>query len=549
MKILYVNPSRIASGLDAVIKGPPLNLISLAAMVPEHDAKLTDFKVEKFQEKKFRSDLNHHDVVAITSMTPQIDSALEVARIAKDQGCKTIVGGYHPTLDPNYVAKDLGVDYAVRGEGENTFRELIDFIDGNKYNIQEKDIDGISYMKNGEIIHNKDRALECNLDNFPIPRHDLIRRKNYLYLGTRLDQMESSRGCPHNCTFCCIKKMWSDPNNKRMAYRTKSIKRIMQEIYSVDWKFNFLFFCEDNFTINVKRTKKILDTIIHSGVNSELYFSCQSRVDTLYRNPWLIDLMEKAGFRQIFLGIETVHQQSLDAMNKQNTTPKMTQKVVEMVKDRGISIFGGVIIGYPGETREMVHQTIQFVKSLKLTCVQFTPITAFPGTPFFEEMKEKGRITSYNYKHYNLFHPMMGTDRLTNIEMYRLVAEAYASYYLGSDYIKDVAKRYCNPFSKWRWMGSSVPRYGKTVIGEAYGMFMTQGITRRAISEDLQDLRRRADEAGTFNYLITKTPHYDPEKIREKVKALNKKKKKKDYKEKREKKTIPQKKEIDVLVG
>jgi radical SAM superfamily enzyme YgiQ (UPF0313 family) len=217
--------------------------------------------------------------------------------------------------------------------------------------------------------------------------------------------------------------------------------------------------------------------------------------------------MKKAGFRQIFLGIETVHQQSLDAMNKQNTTPKMTQKVVEMIKDHGISIFGGVIIGYPGETREMVHQTIQFTKSLKLTCVQFTPITAFPGTEFFNEMKQKGRITSYNYKHYNLFHPMMGTDKLTNIEVYRLVAEAYASYYLGSDYIKDLAKRYCNPFNKkWRWMGSQMPLYVKTVIGEAYKMFMTQGITRKAISEDLKDLRIRADAAGTFNYNIINTP-------------------------------------------
>ena len=212
----------------------------------------------------------------------------------------------------------------------------------------------------------------------------------------------------------------------------------MQEIYAIDWKNNFIFFCEDNFSIKIKRTKEILDTIIKSGVNNKIYFSCQSRVDTLHKNPWLITLMAKAGMRQIFLGIETVHQQSLDAMNKQNTTPKMTEEVVNMIKDHGISIFGGVIIGYPGETREMVHQTIQFTKSLKLTCVQFTPITAFPGTEFFNEMKAKGMVTSYNYKHYNLFHPMMRTDQLTNIEVCRLVAEAYASYYLGSGYIKDV---------------------------------------------------------------------------------------------------------------
>ena len=505
MKILYINPSRLASGLDAVIKGVPLSLISIAAMVPEHEAKVLDFKVTKYDEKKFRKELKHHDVAAITSMTPQIDSALEAARVAKEQGCVTILGGYHPTLDPDYVVKHCGVDYVVRGEGEHTFRELIDFIDGNKNGVDIKDIDGVSYKRNDQVIHNKPRALEKNLDNFPIPRHDLVNRKDYMYLGLRIDQMETSRGCPHQCTFCCIKKMWTD-SNSHVSYRTKSIKRIMQEIYAIDWKNDFIFLCEDNFTINVKRTKKILEAIIKSGVNKKVYFSCQSRVDTLYKNPWLVPLMKKAGFRQIFLGIETVHQQSLDAMNKQNTTPKMTQEVVEMIKDLGISIFGGVIIGYPGETREMVHQTIQFIKSLKLTCVQFTPITAFPGTEFFTDMKAKGMITSYNYKHYNLFHPMMKTDQLSNIEIYRLVAEAYASYYFGSTYLKDLAGRYLNPFGKWRWMGSQIPLYIKTVIGEAYKMFMSQGITRKAISQELKDLGERADLANTLNYKIVDTP-------------------------------------------
>jgi len=268
MKILYVNPSRISSGLDAVIKGIPLSLLSIAAMAPEHDAKVLDFKVTKYDEKKFRKELNRYDIVALTSMTPQIDSALDTANIAKEQGCTTILGGYHPTLDPEYAANHCGVDFAVRNEGEHTFREIIDFIDGNKKNVAIKDIDGISYKRNDHVIHNKPRALERNLDNFPIPRFDLVNRKDYMYLGTRLAQMETSRGCPHNCTFCCIKKMWCDPNSS-VAYRTKSIKRVMQEIYAIDWKNNFIFFCEDNFSIKIKRTKEILETIIKSGVNNK----------------------------------------------------------------------------------------------------------------------------------------------------------------------------------------------------------------------------------------------------------------------------------------
>ena len=487
MKILYVNPARLESGLDAIIKGAPLSLMSIAAMVPEHDAKLFDFKVDKYVEKRFQRELNRYDVVAITSMTPQIYHALEVAKMAKQEGCITIMGGYHPTLAPEYVAKHPEVDYTIRGEGEHTFHEIVDFIDGKRKNIALKEIDGISYKNNdGQVIHNKDRRLEYNLDNFPLPRRDLVRGKNYSYMGAKVDQVESSRGCPFSCKFCCISKMWKDPIN-HISYRTKSLKRIMQEVYDVGWRWrkDFIFFCEDNFTINVKRTNKILDTLIKAGVTNKLYFSAQSRVDTLFRNPWLVKKLAKAGFRQIFLGIESVHQQSLDAMGKQ-ITPKMIRKVVKMLQDEGISIFGGVIIGYPGETFEMVHQNILFTKSLNLSCVQFTPITAFPGTEFYDEMKANGMITSNNFKNYDLFHPMMRTEQLSNREMYRLVAQAYACYFLDGDWLKIMGKQYLNPFSKFNWMIPSMFQLIKQMLFGAHKMMHTQGICSAIIPEALK---------------------------------------------------------------
>ncbi|MFW9830073.1 MAG: B12-binding domain-containing radical SAM protein, partial [Candidatus Thorarchaeota archaeon] len=471
---------------DAIIKGPPLNLISIAAMVPEHDAKLYDFKVHKYNEKRFNSLLNQYDVVALTSMTPQIDHALEVAQMAKDSGCTTIIGGYQPTLAPDFVTKHHAIDFTVRGEGEHTFRELINYLDGNKEHSLLKDLDGISYKnKSGQIIHNKDRKLEPNLDNFPMPRRDLLDDKKYIYLGARVAQLESSRGCPHNCKFCCIIKMWRN-NNRPVTYRTKSIRRIMQEIYDIDWKNDFIFFCEDNFTIKIKRTKQILETIIRSGVPNKMYFSCQSRVDTLYRNPWLVDLMYKAGMRQVFLGIESVHQQSLDAMNKQNTTPDMVRKVVASLQDRGISIFGGVIIGFPGETKTMVRQNIQFARSLNLTCIQFTPITAFPGTDFYDEMLEKNMVTSRNYKNYDLFHSMMRTEQLSSNEIYQLVGEAYSAYYISKGWLKMLIKRYTNPFGKYNWMGRNVPRFAKTVIKNGLDMLHSMGMNKDLISDEMK---------------------------------------------------------------
>ena len=117
-----------------------------------------------------------------------------------------------------------------------------------------------------EIMTQGESLKELNLDNFPMPRRDLLENNKYIYLGARVAQLETSRGCPHSCKFCCIVKMWKDPT-QHVAYRSKSTSRIMREIYDVNSKNDLIFFCEDNFTIQVKRTKKILKTIITNSIN------------------------------------------------------------------------------------------------------------------------------------------------------------------------------------------------------------------------------------------------------------------------------------------
>jgi len=258
-----------------------------------------------------------------------------------------------------------------------------------------------------------------------------------------------------------------------------------------------------------------LDTLIKSVVNSKMRFSCQSRVDTLYNNPDLINKLHKANFRQVFLGIESVHQQSLDAMNKRNTTPAMVKTVVKSLRDKGISIFGGVIIGFPGETKRMVRQNIQTTIELDLDCVQFTPITAFPGTPFYDEMKEKGMITASNYKFYDLFHPMMKTEELTSKDFLQLVAEAYAAFYLKGWLIRR-AKEYLNPFGKFNWMLGSLGRLIKQGILGGLGMLYSQGITTKIISDELKNTEELMKD---INIPVKKTASSESKKD-DKIKIL-----------------------------
>ena len=175
-----------------------------------------------------------------------------------------------------------------------------------------------------------------------------------------------------------------------------------------------------------------------------------------------------------FLGIESVHQQSLDGMNK-HTNVEMIQQAVDMCHDNGIVVFGGMIIGFPGETKEMVRENIDFAISLGLEFVQFTPITAFPGTPFFKEMKKQGKVATENYKYYNLFHPMMRTNELGFVEMYKLVAEAYAKYYNNARYLgMMITKAFSDNF---RWILPISLRWFKQFAIGGLGMLHQNGIT------------------------------------------------------------------------
>jgi hypothetical protein len=105
-------------------------------------------------------------------------------------------------------------------------------------------------------------------------------------------------------------------------------------------------------------------------------------------------------------------------------------------------------------------------------------------------MKENKMITSNNYKHYNLFHPMMRTEQLTPQEMYHLVAEAYASTYLEKDWLEVIIKRYINPFGKYNWMYKNIPRFASAVMRDGVEMLHSQGVTKGVLSEEMRDLMK-----------------------------------------------------------
>ncbi|MHA1714323.1 MAG: B12-binding domain-containing radical SAM protein, partial [Promethearchaeota archaeon] len=181
MKVLLINPdSGSGIGLDLFLKGPPLALMSLAGGIPEQDVEIIDLKVKSMPVNKIRKKIASSDVVGITSYTPSIARALNLARIVKnvDRGIPVVLGGYHASLLPEETVANREVDIVVRGEGEFTFKELIDHFEtvlGSNKDFRDglKDIKGIAYKKNGIVKMTEARPLVKNLDDLPFPRRDL----------------------------------------------------------------------------------------------------------------------------------------------------------------------------------------------------------------------------------------------------------------------------------------------------------------------------------------------------------------------------------------
>ncbi len=426
MKILLIYPPfPFGKGMGSMMCSPPLNILTLAGAVPEHDIDILDLNVDKsYGIKRMEEKLSKYDLVGISCMSSTLRMVVNICKLAKKKGIPTLIGGFHPTLDPNVIDQCDSIDMIVRGEGGITFKELLS-------GKPKKEILGLSYRENGKIFHNPDRPFIKNLDELPYPRNDLVDPNPYHYLWIPAWVCETSRGCPFRCEFCCVNQFY------KYSYRTKSPERVIKELYQVPPKIKLVFFVDDNFTMNKKRVMRICELLQKTRLNKKLVFVCQSRVDDIANNPDMVEEMHKSGFICFFLGFESFKQMALDRMKKGYTLDKV-QKCINLCHDNGIMVFGSFIIGNIGETKEDTRKTFKLMKELDLDFIMTMPITPFPGTKLTDEAVEKGWVEK-NLKWEKIksgeSKPIMRTPDLTRDDIQKLLSESYRSFYTDKNFL------------------------------------------------------------------------------------------------------------------
>ncbi|TFF98245.1 MAG: radical SAM protein [Promethearchaeota archaeon] len=417
MKTLLIYPPfRINAGMGKVMCSPPLSLMNLAGASPDSDIEILDLNVDhSYGIDKMEKKIRKFDLVGMSCMTNMYRIVLNICKIAKRNDVPTLIGGFHPTLDKHIIEDYDCIDMIVRGEGEETFKELMD-------GKPKEEILGLSYKNNGRIHNNPDRPFIRDLDDLPYPKKDLIDYDPYHYLWVPADVVETSRGCPFDCNFCCVTQFY------QRKYRMKSPYRVIRDLYQVPESQNLVFFVDDNFTLDSKRIIKICKLIQQSHLNSRLRFVCQSRVDDVANHPEMVKEMKKAGFICFFMGFESFRQNSLNTMNKQYKLNKV-KKAIRICHQNDIMIFGSFIIGNIGETKEDVRFNIEMMSKLKLDFMMTNPLTAFPGTPLYYEALENGWVDKeFRFEDWD-FGPMVKTPDLSKDDIQELLDESYESFY------------------------------------------------------------------------------------------------------------------------
>jgi len=339
---------------------PPLGLLTLGAMLPKDWSKrLIDANVKKLTEK----DLNWADLVFISGMMVQRESALQVIAQCKGVGLKVIAGG--PLFTSEYDQFE-DVDHFVLNEAELTLPLfLTDLEQGCARRIYET-------------------SEFCDIRKTPAPMLELIDLNHYASMS-----IQFSRGCPFNCEFCNVTALFGHRS------RIKTAKQILFEldaIYNLGWRGQ-IFFVDDNFIGNRRYLKtQLLPALIEWHKNKKgVPLNTEASID-LADDVQLMEMMVNAGFDTVFIGIETPAEEGLTECNKKQNKNRDLVKSVKSIQRAGLQVQGGFIVGFDSDKHSIFQRQIDFIQKSGIVTAMVGLLQAPVGTKLYERLKKEGRL-------------------------------------------------------------------------------------------------------------------------------------------------------------
>ncbi len=401
-KVLLINPPWVIGEnknlwTQVASCWPSLGLAYIAAVLEKngHQVRYLDCTAERYTVDDtivvLKNLKEKFDFIGLTATTPLINNALKIANGAKKifPQTKIVLGGVHPSVMPDEVISHENVDFVVVDEGEETMKELIEGRD-------PKEILGLVYKDNGQIIKNPFRPLINDLDSIPPPAYHLLPMKKYYpavggYKRLPAMILFATRGCPGRCTFCY--RTFRGIVRKRSAGNIIDEIKILQKNYGI----KEVSFYDDTFTLFKDVIREFCERIIKERI--DITWSCFTRVDQI--NEELLRAMKRAGCHLILFGVESADEQILANINKRISLAQV-KEVVKLAREIGIETRASFMFGNQGETEETIKKTIDFAIELDPDEAQFNIATAYPGTELFDWARQRGYIKSFNWDDYSM---------------------------------------------------------------------------------------------------------------------------------------------------
>jgi len=407
MKIRLIEPEPPGMHVYAKVLMPRLGLPIIAATLEErgHDVLIYSPQMAPIDW----DDVNSADLVGISSTTSTVPTAYQFADDLRGRGVPVVIGGSHVTFLSDEA---LGhADYVARGEGgEELMLELIEVLESSR---EPETVAGLSFHRNGEVVHNPLRSRCPDLDALPFPNLKLLVGNERL----TTTPIMTSWGCPFACNFCSVTAMFG------RKYRFRSAESVVAELK--DKRPKRIFFYDDNMAADKKRLKTLLRMMIDEDLI--IPWSAQVRTDVT-RDPELLELMHRSGCELVYLGLESVNQETLDGFDKAQTVEDI-EVAIKKLHEYSIRSHGMFVLGADTDTVQTVRDTVKFAMKNRIDTVMLNILTPLPGTPQFNDLEAAGRIFEKRWELYDAHHVVFTPAQMTPYELQIEVMRAYMRFY------------------------------------------------------------------------------------------------------------------------
>ncbi len=400
MKVAFVKPPVGGIlGLEMLTFVEPLGPICVAACLEEegHECKVFDLRIDGEEHgldlcRKFAPDVVGLQCNFTTERNRTVRLAKRIKR--ENPGAFIVVGGHDASRDPSWFNDDV-IDAVAVGDGEEVMPPMVDAIQRGH---DLATIPGLMLHREGRWVSTGHAPTRKNLDDYPLPARHLIEHyadHYYINFHKPLALMETARGCPFKCNFCSVWKFHES------TFREKSPARVVRELQAI--KAEAIFITDDIFWMNVKRGEEMARQIKAAGIKK--FFTVQTRTDIICKFPHLIEMWKDCGKLAIFLGLESVTDEGLKAVNKKNTADNNV-KAIKILQNLGVGFTPNFIVD-PAWTRDDFKRLRDWIDHTGAYNSGFSVLTPLPGTDLWDAAKDQ--VTTHDWEMYDIVHAVLPT--------------------------------------------------------------------------------------------------------------------------------------------